>query len=168
MMTARDFDLNVDLIMTRFGINTAPSVAAGVSSTADRTWSIRVMQVKLSLCSNFNLCDCHRCHDFDKVDDDIDDCADSLLESSHGPSAMQTISHRNFRHCAGSILLTMMMTGTSRDVGMLYCEQSCVVSACICLSLGSRLIENLSVCLMNFCELCVLLLVAFILVGMRS
>ena len=30
---------------TRFGINTANSVAAGVSSTADRTWSIRVMQV---------------------------------------------------------------------------------------------------------------------------
>ena len=31
--------------LTRFGINTANSVAAGVSSTADRTWSIRVTQV---------------------------------------------------------------------------------------------------------------------------
>ena len=34
----------LDLI--RFGINTAASVAAGVSSTADRTWSIRVTQVE--------------------------------------------------------------------------------------------------------------------------
>ena len=34
--------------LTRFGINTANSVAAGVSSTADRTWSIRVTQVDTS------------------------------------------------------------------------------------------------------------------------
>jgi len=34
-----------DSLTLKFGINTAASVAAGVSSTADRTWSIRVTQI---------------------------------------------------------------------------------------------------------------------------
>ena len=51
------YDRKVECNVTRFGINTANSVAAGVSSTADRTWSIRVTQVVKSVaCIDNEIC----------------------------------------------------------------------------------------------------------------
>ena len=51
------YEGKVECNVTRFGINTANSVAAGVSSTADRTWSIRVTQVVKSVaCIDNEIC----------------------------------------------------------------------------------------------------------------